>query len=175
MMKSFQQQVPNDFTFHVVSGRRKKRQTTFALKLTSMIDMFTILLVFLLKSYSAEGQIMSVAPDLKLPNSTAQKTPETTSIIAVTNEHLLLDGHVIANITDVMKTNQLIIPALLKELQTKRHISERLGQYNTDIGFTGKISIQADKELPYLIIKKIMFTCGRVGFNDIMLAVNKPD
>jgi len=148
---------------------------TFALKLTSMIDMFTILLVFLLKSYSAEGQIMSVSPDLKLPNSTAQKAPVTTSIIAVTEEMILLDGQPIAKVADVMRSNQLLIPALLNDLKTKRHISEKIGEIHTDIGFTGKISIQADKELPYLIIKKIMFTCGRVGFNDIMLAVNKPD
>lgn len=173
-MKSFQQ-TPDDFTFHVVSSRRKKRDTTFSLKLTSMIDMFTILLVFLLKSYSAEGQIMSVAPDLKLPNSTAQKVPETTSIIAVTDEMILLDGQPIAKVADVMRSNQLLIPGLLNDLKTKRHISEKIGEIHTDIGFTGKISIQADKELPYLIIKKIMFTCGRVGFNDIMLAVNKPD
>ncbi|NOZ62683.1 MAG: hypothetical protein GXO74_13510 [Calditrichaeota bacterium] len=174
MMKSFPQ-TPNDFTFHVVSSRRKKRQTSFALKLTSMIDMFTILLVFLLKSYSAEGQIMSVAPDLKLPNSTAQKTPETTSIIVVTNEMILLDGRSIAKVADVMRSNQLLIPALLNDLKMKRHISEKIGEIHTDIGFTGKISIQADKELPYLIIKKIMYTCGRIGFNDIMLAVNKPE
>ncbi|RME30007.1 hypothetical protein D6792_02320 [Candidatus Parcubacteria bacterium] len=141
-----------------------------------MIDMFTILLVFLLKSYSAEGQIMSVAPDLRLPNSTAQKSPETTSIIAVTNEMILLDGNPIARVDEVMKdTKQILIPALLKDLATKRKISEKIGEIHSDIGFTGKISIQADKELPYLIIKKIMFTCGRVGFNDIMLAVNKPE
>lgn len=138
--------------------------------------MFTILLVFLLKSYSAEGQIMSVAPDLRLPNSTAQKSPETTSIIAVTNEMILLDGNPIARVDEVMKdTKQLLIPGLLKDLATKRKISEKIGEIHSDIGFTGKISIQADKELPYLIIKKIMFTCGQVGFNDIMLAVNKPE
>jgi len=68
-----------------------------------------------------------------------------------------------------------LIPELLKELRTKRVLSERVGAISADMGFTGKISIQADKELPYLIIKKIMVTCGKVGFNDIMLAVTKPE
>ena len=175
MMKAFQQGNPNDFTFHVVGAHRKKKETAFTLKLTSMIDMFTILLVFLLKSYSAEGQIMSVAPDLRLPNSTAQKSPETTSIIAITNDLILLDGNPIAKVDEVMKSRGLLIPGLLKDLATKRKISEKIGEIHSDIGFTGKISIQADKELPYAIIKKIMFTCGRVGFNDIMLAVNKQE
>ena len=174
MMNNLQNST-TDYTFHVVSSHRKKRQTTFTLRLTSMIDMFTILLVFLLKSYSAEGQIMSVAPDLRLPNSTAQKPPVTTSIIAVTHEMIMLDGNPIAKVGEVMRSNQLLIPELLKDLATKRKISEKIGEIHSDIGFTGKISIQADKELPYLIIKKIMFTCGRAGFNDIMLAVNKPE
>ena len=140
-----------------------------------MIDMFTILLVFLLKSYSAEGQIMSVSPDLKLPESTAQKAPQTTSIIAVTQNLVLLDGHQIATVEQIMNSNSNLIPPLLNELQKKRNLSEKVGEISADIGFTGKISIQADKELPYLIIKKIMFTCGRVGYNDIMFAVTKPD
>lgn len=164
-----------DYTFHVVSGQRNKKKTHFELKLTSMIDMFTILLVFLLKSYSAEGQIMSVAPDLKLPESTAQKAPQTTSIVAVTQNLVLLDGHQIATVDQVINSSGNLIPPLLNELQKKRNISERVGELSSDIGFTGKISIQADKELPYLIIKKIMFTCGRVGYNDIMFAVSKPD
>ncbi len=167
----------NDYTFHVGDGRRNKRSTQISLKLTSMIDMFTILLVFLLKSYSAEGQIMSVAPDLKLPESTAQKAPQTVSIIAVTHDLLLLDGYEVAKVNDIMRSNQNLIPLLLKELKKKRDLSERLGDISSSagIGFTGKISIQGDRELPYLVIKKIMFTCGKIGFNDIMLAVTKPD
>lgn len=165
----------DDFTFHVTSGKRKKRSSQVALKLTSMIDMFTILLVFLLKSYSAEGQIMSVSPDLRLPESTAQKAPQTTSIIAITQEFILLDGAKVANMKEVMSSNALLIPALLNELKKKRNLSERVGEISADIGFTGKISLQGDRELPYLIIKKIMFTCGKIGYNDIFLAVTKPD
>jgi len=166
----------NDFTFHVADAKRSKRTTQITLKLTSMIDMFTILLVFLLKSYSAEGEIMSVSPDLKLPESTAQKSPQTASIVSVTEDLILMDGHEVAKISDVLRSDQNLIPQLMNDLKRKRQISEQVGAISTtDIGFTGKISIQADRELPYLIIKKIMYTCGQVGFNDIMLAVTKPD
>ncbi len=170
-----QKQNGKDYTIHVVSSKRKKKATHFELKLTSMIDMFTILLVFLLKNYSAEGQIMSVSPDLRLPESTAQKAPQTTSIIAVTQNNLLLDGHKVTTVDQIMNSSSNLIPPLLNELQIKRNISERVGELSSNISFTGKISIQADKELPYLIIKKIMFTCGRVGYNEIMFAVSKPD
>ena len=166
----------NDYTFHVADVRRSKKPTQVSLKLTSMIDLFTILLVFLLKSYSAEGQIMSVAPDLKLPESTAQKAPHTASIIAITHDLILLDGHEVAKVRDIMRSNQNLIPQLRNELKRKRQLSEKVSALSTSsVGFTGKISIQGDRELPYLVIKKIMYTCGKVGYNDIMLAVTKPD
>ena len=101
---------------------------------------------------------MSVSPDLKLPESTAQKAPQTTSIIAVTQNLVLLDGHQIATVEQIMNSNSNLIPPLLNELQKKRNLSEKVGEISADIGFTGKISIQADKELPYLIIKKIVYT-----------------
>jgi len=166
----------NDYTFHVSNARRSKRTTQISLKLTSMIDMFTILLVFLLKSYSAEGEIMSVSPDLKLPESSAQKSPQTASIISVTSDLIMLDGHEVAKVSNIMRSNQNLIPRLLSELKTKKELSEKVKALSSsDINFNGKISIQGDRELPYIVIKKIMFTCGKIGYNDIMLAVTMPD
>ena len=166
----------NDYTFHVANAKRSKRSTQITLKLTSMIDMFTILLVFLLKSYSAEGEIMSVSPDLKLPESSAKKSPQTASIVSITKDLILMDGHEVAKVSDILSSTQNLIPQLMADLKKKRQLSERVGAISTtDIGFKGKISIQGDRELPYLVIKKIMFTCGQAGFNDIMLAVTKPD
>jgi len=165
----------NDYTFHVVSAKRRKKSNGLTLKLTSMIDMFTILLVFLLKNFSAQGEIMAVSPDLKLPESTAQKPPQSASIIAVTEDVILMDGHQVATVREVLNSNQNLIAGLMNDLTQKRELSEKVGAISTNVGFTGKISIQGDKELPYLVIRKIMFTCGKVGFNDIMLAVTKPD
>jgi len=160
-------------SFKPLTTKKKRREA--ALKLTSMIDMFTILLVFLLKNYSAEGQIMSVSPDLKLPVSTAEKPPITTSVIAITEENLIFDGRKLTTVDKIIKGTDLMIPELLAELQQLKKVSEHVGAMSTDMGFTGKISIQGDRELPYLVIKKIMFTCGKVGYNDMLLATNKPD
>jgi biopolymer transport protein ExbD len=63
---------------HAPSKRRKiraKRPSLFVLNITSMLDMFTILIIFLLKSYSAEGIILTIPADLYLPNSTTQSAP----------------------------------------------------------------------------------------------------
>ena len=155
------------------SFARKKQHAQVSLKLTSMIDMFTILLVFLLKSFSAEGQIMTVSSDLKLPESTAQKAPQPASVIAITNEFLLIDGKQIATLSEVFNSKELLIPSLAEGLRNLRTVSETVGQMSADMGFTGKITIQGDREIPYQILKKVMFTCGQIGYNDILLAVTK--
>lgn len=169
------QTLRNNDGFKVIKRSAKRKRADLSLRLTSMIDMFTILLVFLLKNFSAEGQIISVSPDLKLPVSTAQKPPEVASVIAITENLVLLDGKPIIEAKNLMIGEQLIIPELFSELKKIRSLSEKVGELSTSIAFTGKISIQADRELPYIVIKKIMFTCGQVGFNDMLLAVNKPD
>lgn len=152
---------------------RRKRNVQVSLKLTSMIDMFTILLVFLLKSFSAEGQIVTISPDLRLPESTAQKSPEPASTIAITDEWVLLDGDQIVTVKEVMSLNKLLIPGLATGLENLKTVSETVGQMTMDMGFTGKISIQGDKEIPYQLLKKVMFTCGQIGYNDILLTVTK--
>jgi len=161
--------------FRPLKIKRRNRSIDVGLKLTSMIDMFTILLVFLLKNYSAEGHIMSVAPDLRLPESTAQKSPKVTSVIAVSQEWILLDGKKVVTVAQVLNNNTLMIPELLNELNRLRGTSERMGELNANMGFTGNISLQGDKELPYQIIKKVMFTCGQMGYNDIVLNVTRKD
>jgi len=150
----------------------RKPPMTFSLKLTSLIDMFTLILVFLLKSFSAEGEIMTVTEDLRLPESTSTKKPVVASIIAINQEFILLDGAQVTETGTVLNLPpDAKIPELRDALMTKRTLAEGLGQVDEMMDFTGKINIQADKNIPYVIIKKIMMTCGSIGYNDIMLAV----
>ncbi len=140
-----------------------------------MIDMFTILLVFLLKNFSAESQMPIMTKDLRLPTSTAQKTPETASVIGLTREWVLLDGKKMARVQDVLNSKTLLIKNLYMELKAKRLIAERLSTLDEKMKFKGEITIQGDKELPFQLLKKVMYTCGQVGYNDMQLAVNRED
>jgi len=159
----------------VVKPRRSKSISAFTLRLTAMIDMFTILLVFLLKSFSVEGEIMSVAQDLRLPESTAQTPPKAAPILVVTNEWIILDGTPVEKVETVLTQRDNIINSLKARLQQIRAFSESLAQLNANMRFKGNIAIQGDKEIPFGLLKKIMFTCGQVGFNDMLLVVNQAE
>lgn len=155
----------------VVKPRKRKSYSSFTLRLTSMIDMFTILLVFLLQSFSSEGEIVSVSKDLRLPKSTAQTPPKSSPILVVTNEWIVLDGKPVEKLSAIVGLDRVTINTLKKQLSEMRTFSENLGKLNPNMGFKGIITIQGDKEIPFEILKKIMFTCGQVGFNNMMLAV----
>jgi len=164
----------NEYLF-VVKPRRSKSISSFTLRLTAMIDMFTILLIFLLKSFSVEGEIMSVAKDLRLPESTAQTPPKAAPILVVTNEWIILDGTPVEKVVTVLNQQDNIINPLKKRLQQIRAFAESLAQLDANMGFKGNIAIQGDKEIPFGLLKKIMFTCGQVGFNDMLLVVNQAE
>ncbi len=157
----------------LATGTKRTKRGTFNLKLTSMIDMFTILLVFLLKSYSAEGQIMTVTKDLKLPESTSQMQPKVTSVIAITQEWILVDGRPIEKLENIINDELLVINPLKDELTKLRTISEGIGSISDQGGFTGNITIQGDRDLTFELVKRIMLTCGSVGYNNMLLAVNQ--
>lgn len=160
-------------SFQLAAGRSRTKRGTFSLRLTSMIDMFTILLVFLLKSYSAEGQIMTITKDLRLPESTATKPPSVASVVAITREWILLDGRPVEEINNIESSGTLLIENLYNELKNLRSLTEGIGQLSESMsGFRGTIAIQGDKDLPFSLLKKIMLTCGQVGYNNMLLAVS---
>ncbi len=156
---------------HSFVRKARRREPTFTLRLTSMIDVFTILLVFLLKSYSAEGQMMSVSKELSLPVSTSIKSPETSSIIMITEKMILVDGRPLMSVKDAIESKNLRLENLYKDLRAKRLMAESVSQLDEKMAFRGDITIQGDSKIPFEVLKKVMYTCGQVGYNNMLLAV----
>jgi len=163
----------NTNKFAVSSRSRSNRGAQPSLRLTSLVDMLTILLVFLLKSYSADGQIISLSEDLQLPTSTASKTPVSAPVIKITNEFIMLDDLNVATVKEIFDNSKLEIVGLRRALATQKQISTDLGKIDASLAFKGDITIQGDKKIPFRILKKIMYTCGQEGYNNIYLAVIK--
>jgi biopolymer transport protein ExbD len=140
-----------------------------------MIDMFTILLVFLLKSFSVEGEIISAAKDLRLPESSATGLPRSSPILVVTPEWLILDGNPVTRVEQVLSQPQNSITALREGLQRIRSFSDDLSRLDARLDSKGEITIQGDRSIPFEILKKVMFTCGQTGFNQMLLSVNQKE
>lgn len=158
----------------------KKVPRSSDLNITSMMDMFTIILVFLLKSFSAEGSILTNADNLVLPNSASKKKPQEVNLqVAVANDMIMVDNLPIVPTDDVRK-----IPAddpdpaankLKEKLKACMAQEEEMVKVGALNAVQGKIIVQVDKNIDFDVLFKVMNTCGMVGYNNMNFAVMERD
>jgi biopolymer transport protein TolR len=146
--------------------KRHKRSTS--LNLVSLMDIFTILVFFLLVN-SSEVQTLPNAKDLVLPESIAEQRARETVVIMVTDRDLLVQGRAVARVSDVMARNELVIPELKAALLNQ---SERaLRQLSEEEAAQREVTIMGDKEIPYSLLKRVMATCTDADYGHLSLAV----
>ena len=154
--------------------RTDKHLKAFKPQLTSLIDVMTILLIYLLKSFSSEGEIVTLSKDLMLPESSATKEPELTVVLTINNDYILAENKdYLTTVDKVLSSDDLLIPELSDWLNKRREMTEEIEEQSTITKFTGDITILADKHIRFRLLKKIMYTCGRQGYNNFSLAVLK--
>jgi len=141
------------------------------LTLTSLVDLFTNLVLFLLYNFSGEAAAIPSAERMKLPESLAQLAPHTTLTIMITQSDILLDGIKVAEIETVMKESDLLIPALKKEMDYSAERGKYFANLNGGKPFEGRVTILGDKQIPFRLLEKVMFTCSQAQFGQIDLAV----
>ena len=150
--------------------RRRKRAKHPTLNLVSLMDIFTILVFFLLVNSSDAIQPPSQKV-VKLPQSTAEQMPDETITILVNDQLILVNGHPVVDVPSVLTMPSEIIPALQKELkyQASKSVApvDELGVAQRDI------TIMGDKAIPYGLLRKIMVTCSNSEYTNISLAVLK--
>ena len=151
---------------------RARKPSLLVLNITSMLDMFTILIIFLLKSYSAEGVILAIPADLQLPVSSSQNAPVPGLIIELSRNTLVVDGEIIpVDLDQVEVSEDLLIEELYTRLMVRTRQYEEISRINPDAVFTGQMVLEGDREIPFRLLKKILYTSGQAGFINQSLAV----
>lgn len=150
-----------------------KKNSTFGLNITSMTDMFTILLVFLLQNYSATD-VLTPEQGVNLPTSSTDANPVESLKLSVSPTELKIEGRTIASLKDAdfagadidPKDTNFILP-LFRELD--KVAKENAGKNTAHIE-QGKILLQADQSLNYAVLRKVMYTASMAGFPKLKLA-----
>ena len=170
------------------TARRPKENTE--LNITSMMDMMTIILVFLLKSYSTEDISIAASADLQLPLSTSEHSPELAVNLVVTRSMIVVDGDDILNLTvkpdpenpgvslpaipDDEKRGQ-IVTLLYDRLLEKAEAAKALGANTgvSELDFKGRILLQVDGGMPFSVLREVMYTAGQAQFGEFKFVVYK--
>ncbi len=159
----------------VKSGRAKRMEKhhkrhkgTGALNLVSLMDIFTILVFFLLVN-SSDVQTLPNAKELQLPESIAEEKAKETVVILIGQTDLIVQGTPVAKIADILATKGNDIPELREALLSQ---NDRVLRREAQEDIAGReVTIMGDKDIPYRLLKKVMATCTESDYGRISLAV----
>ena len=151
--------------------RKGRNQTMVDMNLVSLIDVFTILIFFLLSSASGV-ELLASPKAVKLPESVSEKSPKETILLVISGTEILVDGRKVANVADVMATKGDLIEPLKAELDLLGNRAIVRAE-NQDKGKA--ITIMGDQNIPYQLLRKVMYTSARANFSDVSFAVRRKD
>jgi biopolymer transport protein ExbD len=148
--------------------RHERGKKLGSLNLVSLMDIFTILVFFLLVN-SSDVQTLPNAKDIQLPQSIAEEKAKETVVILIGEEDILVQGTAIAKVADVMRRKGNDIPELRQALMAQ---SDRVLRREAQDDIAGReVTIMGDKDIPYRLLKKVMATCTESDYGQISLAV----
>ena len=146
----------------------RSRKKVTGLNLTSLMDVFTILVFFLLAN-SSSNEVLSTPKHIKLPDSIVESKPRETVVIMVGPETVMVQGEAVTNTPELMQAKQDKIPEIAQRLDLlERNI---IGIHSQAAVASKEVTILADKTIPFNVLKKIMTTCTGSGYGRISLAV----
>lgn len=153
-------------------GHAGKKSTFADLLITPLVDMFVIIVLFLIANFSATGEILMMTKDIQLPEAKNVQEVQMVPVVMVSNEEIVVDGTSVTRLADIDGAEYLNIPALEEKLRELKKKTEDLHSMAGDAdGFKGDINIQGNKEVQFKYIKKVMFSCASAGYGNINFAV----
>ncbi len=159
------------------SLRRHKKNNAFDIDITSLLDILTILLVFLLQSYNSSGVIINVPKGIELPKSSSESLNNFGVNIQISQTQIWVDDKEVLNTENTDGSNiydeggRRVVPLFDQLVKVKELIkqSEKLSPQAKK--FSGIANLIVDKSLKYSYVKKIMYTCAAAGFKEFKFVV----
>ena len=148
--------------------RRNRNQSMVDMNLVSLIDVFTILIFFLMSNVGVETLASTRA--VTLPESMSQKAPKETVLVVVTGTEILVGGKPVALVKDALALPGEMIAPLKAELdvEASREVIREENQADSK-----RVTIMGDKDIPYHLLRKVMSTAARAGYTDVSFAVRQ--
>lgn len=175
---------------NILKRKGNKRGVTAILSLTAMVDMFTVLVIFLLQNYNTTGEILYIPKEVILPKANRVADLKPAVVVTVSAKEVLIDRTPVATFGEVQVAKDWVIPNLRDQVkvllekakadqeaklqnQVRNVVDKTLGKKEDDPEAWRKVTLQADKGIDYLTLKKIMYSIYEAGGGPINFAVAK--
>ena len=149
-------------------GRSNKGLSSGGLNLVSLMDVFTILVFFLLVN-SSSSDVMEPPKNIKLPDSTVDAAPRETVVVMITPEEILVQGQPVAKTQDVLKSKDTVIASVKERLLLQK--KKVIGIKTKIVSESLEVTVLAHRTVPFRLMKKVMSSCTSAGYSKISLAV----
>ena len=155
------------------NSRRMKRMSRNRMKitkmnLTSLMDVFTILVFFLLVN-SGSVELVEAPKEVNLPESNEETKPRETVVIFVSPDEVLVQGSVVASVSDVLEGDESSLDPLIAQLASLK--DRIIGQSTQTTAESQEVTILADRSVPFVVVRRIMSACTGEGYENVSLAV----
>jgi len=146
----------------------KRNKGTPAFNLVSLMDIFTILVFFLLVN-TGEGEVLPSTRNVDLPESVAEQKPRQNVVVMLTDRDILVQGARVASIDELNTAGTLRIEPLIAALEQQNKRRVLLDTQGKQV--PPEVTIMGGKDIPYQLLKKVMASCTEAGYGKISLAV----
>lgn len=146
----------------------RNRRAVPKLNLTSLMDVFTILVFFLLVN-SATTEVLTQPKQITLPDSDVESKPRETVVIFIGTEEVVVQGVAVARVADIAATEGEYLEPISQRLAELA--GGLIGLSTQTVAESQEVTVLADKEVPFNVIKKVMATCTEEGYTKVSLAV----
>jgi biopolymer transport protein ExbD len=154
-------------------GHHGKKNIYADLLITPLVDMFVIIVLFLIANFSATGEVLMMTKDVQLPEAAHVKEIELAPVVMISTEFVSINGKIIGRVEELGRDEFLNIPSLEEELRTMKKQYEDLHALakDTEGSFKGDVNIQGNKDVNYRILKRVMYSCQSSGYMNLNFAV----
>lgn len=178
---------------HNKTKRSSGRNVIVVLSLTAMVDMFTVLVVFLLQNYQTTGEVIELSDDVILPRASQVKELKPANVIIISPKEITLDKQRVIDMQQVKAQKEWDIPQLQQSIlarfkqldegrrllgleQIKKAVDQnKPADQREKPEDLKRVTVQADKSIDFLTIKKVMYTLYQSGASEINFAVLKDE
>jgi len=162
--------IPLKFVRDRVSGHGRK-EVDHQIPLIPFIDFLIVLVIFLLMSFSASGELVAQQPTITMPDAKNTQQIEISPIIAVDERVITLDGTRVADTQTQGQSAQVDrIEPLIQGLEAEKRKWETI---HPSEPFAGQVIVQADRNIDFRVVKKVMFSAAAAGYGNVSFAVNQ--
>ncbi len=152
--------------------RRGRKGTNAELNVVPMVDMMTMLVIFLLAQFSSTGEVLYMQKDIRLPDARHGQVIEVAPVVTISPTEVAVVGVKVADYSelDSADSGYLNIPGLEEKLRDEKKRWDFIHQQDPDKKWEGQVNIQADRTVPFRVVKRVMYSCGVAGYFSVNLA-----